>query len=246
MMSDITPVSFQTLLGDMRQTDVGYLTTIPVNWRQGRTAYGGVTAGLSLEAARRSFPDLPPLRSAMINFVGPVPESPVFTATILRQGRNVTFVRVDGFAGEDVISSITFVFAASRESVLAQDLPAPHAPTPEDTPNYIPEKFRRLMPPFLNNFELRLIEGGRPMTGHDEGLIRVWARHLDPASHTGTVNFLTIGDVLAPAAAPLLKSVTAISSINWTVNSVKRLCIPVYMYLSCARLRSSSPSCHVE
>ena len=58
------------------------------------------------------------------------------------------------------------------------------------------------------------------MTGHDEGLIRVWARHLDPASHTGTVNFLTIGDVLAPAAAPLLKSVTAISSINWTVNII--------------------------
>ncbi|MEK7264701.1 MAG: acyl-CoA thioesterase domain-containing protein, partial [Pseudomonadota bacterium] len=41
------------------------------NWLQGRTIYGGMTAALCLEGALRTFPDLPPLRSAQISFVGP-------------------------------------------------------------------------------------------------------------------------------------------------------------------------------
>ena len=40
--------------------DGGYKSTIPDNWRQGRTAYGGLTAGLSLVAAQKQFPDLRP------------------------------------------------------------------------------------------------------------------------------------------------------------------------------------------
>ena len=43
---------------------------VPDQWKQGRTVYGGLSSGLCLQAA------LPhangrPLRSAMINFVGP-------------------------------------------------------------------------------------------------------------------------------------------------------------------------------
>ena len=43
---------------------------LPDTWMQGRTAYGGLTAAIALEAAMRSQADLPPLRSAQTAFVG--------------------------------------------------------------------------------------------------------------------------------------------------------------------------------
>lgn len=222
-MPDPTPISFQSLLDGMVETNDGdgHKARIPASWRQGRTAYGGATAGLSLEAALKAFPDLPPLRSAMINFIGPVSGDPVFHSKLLRQGRNVTFVQVEAYVGNARVSSVSFIFAASRPSTLLRGFRAPDASAPEDTPLFISPKFNHMAPVFLHNFEIRLIAGGHPMTGQKDGLIRVWVRHLDPTSQQGAVNFLALGDVLPPAATPLLThAVNAISSINWTVNII--------------------------
>ena len=42
---------YAKLADNMTSTDAGWACTIPDGWRQGRTAYGGITAALSLEAA---------------------------------------------------------------------------------------------------------------------------------------------------------------------------------------------------
>ena len=39
---------------------------LPDDWLQGRTAYGGLSAALSLAAARAADPGLPPLRTAQV------------------------------------------------------------------------------------------------------------------------------------------------------------------------------------
>jgi len=69
---------FRTIAEGLIEAEGGYRFDIPDNWRQGRTAYGGLTAGLSLAAVQREFTDLPPLRSLMINFIGPITDNPVF------------------------------------------------------------------------------------------------------------------------------------------------------------------------
>ena len=60
---------------------------VPDTWMQGRTAYGGLSAALALEAAIRSQPDLPPLRSAQIAFVGPLAGEVTVETRLLRRGR---------------------------------------------------------------------------------------------------------------------------------------------------------------
>ena len=45
-------------------------------WMQGRTAYGGVSAALALDAVMRDHPGDAPLRTAQIGFVGPVGGEP--------------------------------------------------------------------------------------------------------------------------------------------------------------------------
>ena len=206
---------FNDIAASMSKAGEGYRGTIAENWRQGRTAYGGLTAGLSLVAAQKQFPDLPPFRSATINFIGPVSGDPIFTSRLLRQGRNVTSIETEGRVDDKVISSCTFIFAGLRESSVAVDCLAPKAPEPDKCEPFTPSGAEAFVPAFFNRFETKLIEGSRPMSGADKGYIRTWSRHADPASREGIASLLTLGDVLPPSASPLFKQMGAISSINW-------------------------------
>jgi len=199
----------------VQMTGEGYRATIPDSWRQGRTAYGGLTAGLSLIAAQRQFSDLPPFRSATINFIGPVTGDPVFTSRLLRQGRNVTSVETEGTIDGKVISSCIFIFGGLRESSVTVDYPAPDASLPAACEPFTPPGAEGFVPAFFNRFDTRLIAGARPMSGAKDGYIRTWSRHADPDSREGMASLLTIGDVLPPSAAPLFKQFGAISSVNW-------------------------------
>lgn len=217
MKNDLT--GYGALRAQMSETNSGTFTShIPDNWRQGRTAYGGLTTGLALSAAEKTFTDLPPLRSVQVTFVGPVVSDPVFTTRLLRQGRNVTTVLVQVHCDEANVAVATFMFGASRASQLNTTLPATHSPAPEECNLFIPEGFQKMAPGFTQNFETRLIAGQRPLTGAKDGYIRVWSRHRDKLSRDSIGSFLTLGDVLPPAAAPTMKSMSAISSMNWQMN----------------------------
>lgn len=214
-----TPMSgFNDIATSMTKYEGGWRGTIPENWRQGRTAYGGLTAGLSLVAALKDFTNLPPLRSAVFNFIGPVTDDPVFSSRLLRKGRNVTSVETEGRIGEDTISTATFIFGAARESDLSVKHPAPPAPPPEDCEAFTPEFARDFVPIFFHNFDTRLIAGARPMSGAKEGYIRTWSRHHDEASRDSMTSFVTLGDVLPPAALPMFTKMGPVSSVNWMLN----------------------------
>jgi len=154
-------IGFNEIVQSMTQEDEGYRGIIPEGWRQGRTAYGGLTAGLSLIAVQRQFPDLPPFRSATINFIGPVTGNPIFTSNLLRQGRNVTSVETLGRVENKVVSNCTFIFGGLRESSVTVDCVAPIAPKPDDCHPFTPPGAERFVPGFFNRFDTRLIEGAR-------------------------------------------------------------------------------------
>lgn len=206
------------LLKDIKPIGGGYHARISDDWRQGRTAYGGLTSGLALAATQMKFPDLPPLRSAQINFIGPVTEDPVITPTLLRRGRNVTSVRTDMHCGDKIVASIMFIFGGPRDSSLSATFAAPDAPAPEDCQPFTPPALKKLVPPFFLKFDTRLISGSRMVSGAADGYIRCWSRHEDADSRSGIVSLLTLGDVLPPAATPTFKTYGPVSSVNWQMN----------------------------
>jgi len=210
-----TATGLQAAVNNLTEEKEGFRGHIPDAWRQGRTAYGGLTAGLSLVAAQKQFPDLPPFRSATINFIGPVTDDPHFNSRLLRIGRNVTSVMTEAHIADQCVANSTFIFGALRPSDLSVPLPAPQAPPPAECELLTPPALQPFVPNFFNRFETRLIEGGRPMSGHDQGYIRAWSRHHDPASREGIASLLTLGDVLPPAAIALFKKMGPISSVNW-------------------------------
>jgi len=170
-----------------------------------------------LETTQQQFSDLPPLRSAMINFVGPVTEDPIFSSTLLRRGRNVTNIAAEAKIDDQSVGRADFLFGASRTSEIEIKCSAPKADKPEDCEPFTPEAIRKMVPGFFHNFDTRLIAGARPMMGK-EGYIRTWSRHLDPRSREGVGSLLCLADVLPPAAMPLMRSMAPISSMSWLVN----------------------------
>ncbi len=214
----MTEMTMSGVLDAMDGTAAGLTAPVPVNWTQGRTAYGGFSSALLLAAARHERPDLPPLRSALINFTGPVGEPPLLTSQVLRQGRNVTTIQARADIAGKTAALGTFSFGTAQVSELSQGFPAKNAPAPEDTEPFIPAHVARGPVAFFRNFDTRLIEGARPITGADRGYARVWSRHRDPAMNDRIEGLLSIADVLPPAVFPMLRTPGPNSSMNWICN----------------------------
>ena len=212
--------SLTDIIAKLQEEEAGLRAPITDNWKRGRTCFGGMTAALLLETALREVPDLPPLRSAMIDFTGPVTEPALLTGQLLRKGRNMTTVESRAQIGDQVVGVGNFSFGHAQDSGIDVPCPAPDAPPPEDTPSMIPPAGRSLAPGFHHNFDIRLIEGKLPGMGATRGYMRAWARHRDPASRAGEVSQLCIGDILPPAVFPLFPKMGPNSSVKWLFNRV--------------------------
>ena len=214
----ITEQSFSKIIAAMTPENGEVIAPVPEAWAQGRTAYGGYTVGALLGATRALHPDLPPLRSALVNFTGPVSAPPRMTAEVLRAGRNVTTVLAKAEVDGGVVATVTFSFGANIEHDLLVDLPAPEAPVPEDCEAFTPKEVERFVPKFFSQFDTRLIAGARPYSGVSEGYIRAWSRHQDPGARETWTGLMSLADVLPPAIFPMLNRISKNSSMTWLCN----------------------------
>ena len=187
-------------------------TLVPETWMQGRTAYGGLTAALCLEAARPLAPGLP-VRAVQVAFVGPVNGAVTCKAEVLRQGKNTVFVSVRMTGDDGVLADCIMTFGASRQSSLNfADLPAPDVPSPEDVKPY----FRNHQgPAFAQNFDLLIAGGALPLSGADKADVSIWMRHKDTATPMDAVSLLALADAPPPAAMTMFKEPGRISSMTW-------------------------------
>lgn len=214
----MTEMTLSAVLDQMVESEAGFTAPVAENWAQGRTAYGGYTATLLLAATRRAQPDHAPLRSAMINFTGPLSAPPHISVEALRQGRNVTTALTRAEVEGKVAATGTFSFGAAQDSHVSEVFPAPDAPAPEDTPSFFPKEMKRLPARFFHNFELKLIEGSLPFMGAEKGKMRVWCRHRDVASRGTLEGLFCLGDALPPAIFAKCSVLGVNSSINWMFN----------------------------
>jgi acyl-CoA thioesterase len=191
--------------------DSGFTATIPPDWMQGRTAYGGLSSALALSAAQACEPDLPPLRSAQVSFIGPLAGKVSVIATKLRRGRNAAFIQSDIVSNAGLGYRATFVFMADQPSKVDFDKRPPlnRAPPAPDARLFTgPDEF------FTGNFNFLDLKDGV-----GEGELLRWVRlrvtdGLDPMVH-----IMAIADALPPAVMRLFGSgFVPISSLTWIVN----------------------------
>lgn len=206
--------SLRAIIDALTPAGQGWRTTIPESWQQGRTAYGGLSTALALHVAMQVEPDLPPLRSMQIAFIGPLAGEVTITAQLLRRGRNAAFVQADVTGAAGLGLRATFVFMAAIASKLAYSQgSAPAFPPPEPgAKTYL----GMAAVSFTQNFELvDQRDGLQPA----EWLRWVRLRQrsgLDPA-----VEFAAIADCLPPAALKLVGGFAPLSSMTWLVNLLR-------------------------
>jgi acyl-CoA thioesterase len=215
-MIDLGP-TLREVLATMVTAEGGWVLDAPPSWSQGRTLYGGMTAALCWAAANRSFPDLPPLRSAQFSFVGPAGGRLRLVPQLLRQGRSATILSVDA-VGEDggVAARALLTCGAARESRVAHDrVAAPAVPPPADCPPLFPAP--EIGPTFARNFEMRLAAGNVPFTGGDPEFT-VWTRLTRPEGADPLTALLALADALPPPAMVVFPAFGVISTMIWTVD----------------------------
>lgn len=200
-----------------------YALDAPPEWSQGRTLYGGMTTALCFHAAQKARPDLPPLRSAQVAFVGPASGHLRFTPSVLRQGKSSVILGVDCFsvaegrADAGMAARAIFTCGAGRDSSIAHDFSVrPQLPGPDACPPFAePGAFT---PTFLQNFDVRRAAGLAPVSGGGNPDFTVWVRHLDDTGFDPVVALLALADVPPPAAMVQFKAFAPISTMTWSID----------------------------
>lgn len=187
----------------------------PPNWYQGRTAFGGLSAALCLQAAVQASADLPALKAAQVAFIGPAAGPLRFKPQLLRAGKSTVLVQVDALAGGSLVIRCLFVFAAKRSSSISHDLIV--------RPDVMgPEHYYQLFsndentPAFLQNFDMRFTGGVHPVSGAAHPEFVAWMRHRDAAGVDPTVALVTMADGLPPAAMASFTRMAPVSSVTWS------------------------------
>lgn len=206
-------MSLPDTLSNLRPIAGGFAVTIPEDWMQGRTSYGGFSAALALEAARGLADDLPPLRSAQVSFVGPLAGEVEVRARLLRRGRNASWISAEVTSAAGVGLSATFVFMGPVESTLhLHQVPPPAGLIPPEEAVRLPDGRG---PGFSVHFEraFALPRGEEKLPELDW-----WVRLKDAEGLDPMVALMLLGDALPPGVMPLLDMRAPISSMTWLVN----------------------------
>ncbi|GAA6137172.1 thioesterase family protein [Arenicella sp. 4NH20-0111] len=208
--------SFSILLDSLTKVaDETWAVNITDNWLQGRTTYGGLSAALCLRSVVNEHKQLPPLRSAQINFIGPVAGDVKVTTKIMRQGRSVTYISAEMYGEKGLATHAVFCFGATRESRLdGQFTSQPSVPSVEESTNFFSEGFG---PSFAQNYDCKLSQGGHPISGSEHSEHFIWVRHKDKGA-SDMAALLGIADMPPPAVLPMFKEFAPISSMTWMLN----------------------------
>jgi acyl-CoA thioesterase len=192
--------------------------TVPEDWLQGRTTYGGLSAALCLAGALRAIPDLPPLRAAQFTFIGPAAGALRIVSTVLRRGKNSVFITSDLESETGIATRGTLTFGTPRNSSLRfRALPAPPIPAPVDCTDFFGG---RSGPRFAAQFEILRAGGHAPLSGAPAPELLVWIRHRDPAARAGLLGLIALADAMPPAAFSMFAAPAQISTMTWGIDMI--------------------------
>jgi acyl-CoA thioesterase len=201
------------LIASAAQADGTLSCAVPDGWLQGRTAFGGFSTTMAYSAARNVAPDLPPLRSAQIAFIGPVAGELQASATLLRRGKSSAYVEARIISGGELALIGTFLFLADRASPFTIAAPkAPVVPAPEEAE---PAMRGGKGPSFTGRLEYR---HAAAKGAERRPELQRWVRLRDREGLDPVTELLLIGDALPPGISPVIDGKFMASSANWTLH----------------------------
>jgi len=211
--------AFSKLLAQSELTAGRAALTVPEDWMQGRSVFGGLQVALAVQAMRTLVPAVP-LRTLQATFVAPVPAGRMeVRAEALRTGKSATHVEArivaaDGGGGAGATQAIVIgVFGAARTSAVA------HTPV---RPEVVPSRERPFVAPpgpgFAQHFAVRWLRGSSPFRGNPalEHVVEINMSDADGVTAT-EAHAIAIADFIPPIGLAHLTSPAPGSTLTWMV-----------------------------
>ncbi len=220
---------------------------VPVDWGQGRTAFGGLSTFLvvqAMEAAAHADPPRP-LQSVSVHFIGPVPIGPVdIRARVLRTGRYMT--QTTGTLEVESGIALAVQGAHGRPRASKLELEPPQAPALPD-PNELPAMpyMAGMMPAFTQHIDYRWASSHFPFTGGSSPQIRGWCRFREDLPVDAAMVMLLI-DAWPAGIITMAPEFVAASSVIWMVNFFDFSPLPAGSWLQTVQRTTMSRAGHAE
>jgi len=200
--------------------------TVPPDWTQGRTAFGGLPAAACVRAMQELVASDPVastqprlVRSVTVHFIAPISVGPArVPARLLRTGRHMTQAAAEVWSGDRLALMANASFGTSRPSELGlPSLTAPKLAPPDAllAMHYMPGE----MPAFTQHFDYRWATSNFPFSGSDLPVIEGWCRpHHDVAIDPAVL--LMLVDAWPAPVLSMATDRTRASSVTWMVNFI--------------------------
>ena len=203
------------ILQELRESP-DFRTTIPPEWSQGRSAFGGLTAALAVTAMKQTLGQVIPIRSLMASFIAPLPPGEArVKCRVMRQGKNVTQLFAEVVSGESVCLQAMGVFGQDRQTL---SLPQPKMPNKLGKEGVSFEAHKKRTPRFLEYFEGFWLGKGMPFAGTCDHELQIWVRHREPMTGFAEEAVVAIADVPPPVIlSHYLAPPVPASSLTWSL-----------------------------
>lgn len=187
------------------------------DWLQGRTAFGGVSAGAAVRAMLQHVPNERTLRSLLVTFVAPVKEGEAHvTVSVLRSGRALHQVEARVMQADQPCLIALGSFGAPHEKYIAiEPSPSPEMPSPAEgiTMPFIPG----ITPNFTQHMEYQWTVDSVPFSGANKAHCQGWFRFKEDEP-VGWPELVGLLDAWPPPAICTADGFVPASSVTWMIN----------------------------
>ena len=227
------PNGFSQVLASIEPSaNSSFSVTVPADWLQGRTVFGGMQMALGGRAMRAVLPlqaAAMPLRSAQMTFVGPLlGGAPIrMQAETLRTGKSTVHARCDLMHDDGKVAcTVVGIFGGPRDSRFVNEMPRPDpGVSAEDASES--SIGPPMSPAFLKHFDVRIARGARPYSGYPEPRSLIYARLRDRQCGSEDA-LLALADVIPTPVLSMLTEPAPASSVNWMIEVLRD---PAYLDL---------------
>jgi hypothetical protein len=206
---------FSEVLGSLAPRDGELAVSVPGDWMQGRSVFGGLQTALAVHAMRTLVPADCPLRAVQTTFVGPVEGAVRLRVQVLRTGRSVIHAEARILTGDQTAALVVGVFGRGRPSkaaLIARRPPERAMGEPFEVP-YV----EGVSPAFVRHFKLRWLMGAMLYTGARDPGPAVLEVGIDDRAPASECHVLAFADAPPPLALAMLTAFAPGSSVTWTM-----------------------------
>jgi acyl-CoA thioesterase len=212
---------FEQVKHQILQNRTNIEITVPQNWAQGRTLYGGISASLVYQAIRQQVAIDQHLRALNTSFIGPIePEKPFsINIELLREGKNTTVVKGEIYQNNKIALTTLATFGMARESQIHIDNAVNHA---MEKPNEISiaEESPTTTPSFIGHFEIVKLSGDWPFTKSKQSALNGWMRFKQPPLTFTDAHLVALIDMWPPTVLQMLDLPAPASTMSWNLEFI--------------------------